>query len=68
MYQVFLNDIYAQWLEEFDREAAIKRQLPRRSDDDSRRRPRLLSLWRERKGARTGAPLARPYSQASQCS
>ena len=25
VYQVFLNDIYAQWLEEFDREAAIKR-------------------------------------------
>ena len=29
MYQEIMYDVYRQWLDEFDREAAIKRQLPR---------------------------------------
>jgi hypothetical protein len=30
VYQDFMVDVYRQWLEEFDREAAIRRNLPRR--------------------------------------
>jgi hypothetical protein len=38
MYQEILRDVYKQWLEEFDHDAAFKRNLPRRDRESRVRR------------------------------
>jgi len=61
MFEEIMQDVHRQWLEEFDHEAAIRRQLPRR-DHESRAR-RLLSF----RGRRSGGGVAERYPQAQQC-
>ena len=43
MYEEILRDVYKQWVEEFDHEAAFKRNRPRR-DQESRFRSGLARL------------------------
>jgi hypothetical protein len=43
MYQEIMRDVYKSWLEEFDHEAALRRNLPRR-ERESRLRSGLSRL------------------------
>jgi hypothetical protein len=68
VYQQILNDVYKQWLEEFDREAAFRRQLPRKElGGTPPARQRFGRIRRLRAGGSTPA-VTRRYPQAQQCS
>jgi hypothetical protein len=68
VFEELMLDVHRQWLAEFDREQAIRRNVPRK-----RRRQRitgpaaLLQLVHLRREKRQRA-FARPLPQASQCS
>jgi hypothetical protein len=66
MYEAILHDVYKKWLEEFDHEAAFKRNLPRR-EREWRFRARLTALRGRapRRGA-AAAPLHH-VADAQQC-
>jgi hypothetical protein len=71
VYELIQYDVHKQWLEEFDREAAIRRNLPRRRRRQEGRRWRLALAFR-----RTRPAVAKPtagagaggFAQAAQCS
>ena len=66
MYQQLMMDVHKQWLDEFDHEAALKRQLPRRRDRTRKdAQPRsLLRTLRLRRAQPAAAPR---YAHAQQC-
>ncbi len=71
MYQQIMYDVHRQWLEEFDREAAIRRQAVsrrRRRRSEPRRWRLALAFRRTRPAADRSAAVARGLAQASQCS
>ena len=57
-------EVHRQWLSEWDREGAIRRQLPRRDNESRSRRLGFLSL----RSRRSGGGVAGRYQQAQQCS
>ena len=66
MYEELMRDVYKQWLEEFDHEAAFRRNLPRR-EREWRFRSRLTSLrGRAERRHAAAAPLHR-VADAQQC-
>ena len=66
MYEELMRDVYKQWLEEFDHEAAFRRNLPRR-EREWRFRSRLTSLrGRVQRRDAAAAPLHR-VADAQQC-
>ena len=66
MYEELMRDVYKQWLEEFDHEAAFRRNLPRR-EREWRFRSRLTSLrGRVPRRDAAAAPLHR-VADAQQC-
>jgi hypothetical protein len=66
MYQQIMYDVHRQWLREFDREAALRRQLPRRKRS---LRPGWLKLAfrRTRPTASRPPAVAGAGAQAPQC-
>jgi len=64
MYQQIVYDIHRQWLAEFDREAAMRRQLPRRERGDRRRWLRLVGFRRTRTAVARPSGSFRGYAQA----
>ena len=66
MYEELMRDVYKQWLEEFDHEAAFKRNLPRR-DREWRFRLRLTSLRGRAQRREAGAAALHRLTDAQQC-
>ena len=64
MFEEIMMEVHRQWLEEFDHEAAIRRQLPRRDHESRSRRLGFPSF----RGRRSGGGVAGRYQQAQQCS
>jgi hypothetical protein len=62
MYQQLMMEVHKQWLEEFDHEAARRRQLPRRRERAESRS--LLEVLRLRRPRPAAAPR---YAHAQQC-
>jgi hypothetical protein len=61
-------DVHRQWLEEFERKAAIRRALTARSrDSESERHRRFRGLLRGHATAQKPPAVAGPSSQAQQC-
>jgi len=66
VYQTMMWDVYKQWLEEFDREAAIRRNLPRR-ERGRRFRSALMGLRARVRRPEDGAAQAPALPGAQQC-
>jgi hypothetical protein len=65
VYQQIVYDIHRQWLEEFDRQAAMRRRLPRRDRGGDRRRwLRLVGFRRTRTAVARPSGSFRGYAQA----
>jgi hypothetical protein len=67
MYQQIMYDVHRQWLEEFDREAAIRRQVPRRRRSFLPRRRLKLAFHRTQPAAARPPAAPRGLPQAQQC-
>lgn len=66
VYQEIMRDVYKQWLQEFDHEAAFRRNLPRREREWRLRSglTRARSRARQRRAAKALTP---PLADAQQC-
>ena len=66
MYEAILHDAYKKWLEEFDHEAAFRRNLPRREREWRFRSPLRALRGRAQRPETAAGPLHR-VADAQQC-